>query len=131
MVLEYRSDELRTYAIAYHLAWAVKRGKKVLRGRIAQDCRKLIEMKCAERGWTVLLLDVLPGYVQLHVQVWPTTSAFEVVKECKGLTSHELRLKYPALLRLPSLWTRAYFASTEESVKDTQIEGFVGVYGCT
>jgi REP element-mobilizing transposase RayT len=65
---------------------------------------------------TVLTLVIHPDHVHLFVRVFPTTSAAEVVKECKGVTAHELGKKYPQLLKLPSLWTRAYFASTAANV---------------
>jgi len=84
-------------------------------------------MKCTEKGWEVLDLQVNPNHVHLHVQVWPTTSAFEVIKDCKALTSHELRLKYAVLLKLPSLWTKAFFASTQEIVKPKQVLGYLGL----
>jgi REP element-mobilizing transposase RayT len=45
------------------------------------------------------------GAAHLFVCAWPIT---EIVKECERLTSHELRI----LKRLPSLWTRSYFAAT-------------------
>jgi len=48
-----------------------------------------------------------------------------VVREVKGLTSHELRLKYPSLLKMPSLWTRSYFASTAGSVPQDTIRRYV------
>jgi putative transposase len=54
-----------------------------------------------------------------------TNSAAEVVKEVKGLTSHELRQKYPALKRLPSLWTRSYFASTAGNVSEETIRRYI------
>ena len=76
------------------------------------DCQALIEKKCLDKGWTILELAVQPDHVHLLVQAWPSTSAAEIVKECKGLTSHELRMKYPILKRLRSLWTRSYFAAT-------------------
>ena len=31
------------------------------------------------------------------------------MKACKGLTSFPLRNEFPALLNLPSTWTRSYF----------------------
>jgi putative transposase len=114
--MEYRRDEHRVHWIAFHLVWSTKRRRKVLTGDVAKGCRRLIEHKCAERGWGILNLDVKSDSVHLHVMVWPTDSAFEIVKSCKAVTSHELRLKYPDLLKLPSLWTRSYFASTAMSV---------------
>jgi putative transposase len=125
MGLEYQRDEHRVHLIVYHLVWTPKRRKAVLTGTIAADCRKLIERKCAERGWTILELAVQPEHVHLFVQVWPTVSAAEVVKECKGLTSHELRQKYPILKRLPSLWTRAYFAATAGKVSSEAIQSYI------
>ena len=119
--MDYQRDEQRVYLIVYHLVWTPKRRKPVLVGNIAADCRQLIEQKCTEQGWTVLELAVNPDHVHLFVQTWPTVSAAEVVKECKGVTSHELRRKYPALKKLPSLWTRSYFAATAGNVSSETI----------
>ena len=123
--MAYWADELRKHYIVYHLAWPVKRVREVLSGKIAKDCTKLINMKCDERGWTILALVVNPDHIYLRVQAWPTTSAYEIVKACKGLTSHELRMRYAELHKIPSLWTKAYFASTEERVKSSQIRAYI------
>ena len=71
-------------------------------GDVAKDCRTLIMQKCKDKGWEVLELAIKPDHVHLFVRGWPTTAAHEIVKECKGITSHELRDKYPILRRLPS-----------------------------
>jgi len=57
--------------------------------------------------------------------VWPTTSATEVLKQVKGITSHELREKYPQLRKLPSLWTRSYFAATAGNVSQETIRRYI------
>lgn len=124
--LDYQRDEHRVHLIVYHLIWIPKRRKPVLTGPIAADCRKLIGQKCAEKGWSVLELAIQPDHIHLFVQVWPSDSAADVVKECKGLTAHELRKKYPAILKkLPSLWTRSYFASTAGNVSAATIEHYI------
>ena len=125
-VLDYPRDEHRVHLIAYHLIWIPKRRKPVLTGAIAADRRKLIEQKCAEKGWSVLELAIQPDHIHLFVRVWPSDSAADVVKECKGLTAHELRKKYPAILKkLPSLWTRSYFASTAGKVSAGAIQHYI------
>ena len=74
----------------------------------------------------MLNLTVQPDHIHLFVRAWPETSAAEVVKECKGFTSHELRAKYPDLKRkLPSLWTRSYFASTADNVSSETIQRYI------
>jgi putative transposase len=61
----------------------------------------------------------------VFVRVFPTTSAAQVVREVKGLTSHELRKNHPVLLRLPSLWTRSYFAATAGNVSEETIRRYI------
>ena len=123
--MDYQRDEHRVHLIVYHLVWCPKRRKAVLGGSIAKDCQALIEQKCAEKGWEILELAIQPDHIHLFVRVWPTDSAADVVKECKGLTAHHLRKKYVVLRRLPSLWTRSYFASTAGNVSQEIIQRYI------
>ncbi len=125
MAYEYQRDEHRVHLILYHLIWTPARRKAVLTGTIAKDCKALIERKCAEQGWAILELAIQPDHVHLCVRCWPVTSAAEVVKACKGLTSHELRAKYAVLRKLPSLWTRSYFAATAGNVSAAVIARYI------
>ena len=125
MAFKYRRDEHRVHLIVYHLVWTPKRRKAVLVGEVAADCRRLLVRKCAEQGWEILKLAVQPDHVHLFVQAWPSVSAAEVVKECKGITSHDLRQKHPVLKRLPSLWTRSYFAATAGNVSAEAIHRYL------
>ena len=123
--MEYQRDEHRVHLIVYHLVWAPKRRRPVLVDAVASECRTLIEQKCSERHWQVLELAIQPDHIHLFVRVQPNISASEVVKECKGLTSRDLRLHHRQLLRLPSLWTRSYFASTAGNVSAATIARYV------
>lgn len=123
--MDYQRDEHRVHLIVYHLIWTPKRRKPVLINSVAQDCDTLIRQKCADTGWTVLELAIQPDHVHLFVQVFPTTSAADVVKECKGITSFELRRKYAHLRKLPSMWTRSYFAATADNVSQEMIRRYI------
>ena len=123
--MDYQRDEHRVHRIVYHLVWTPKRRKAVLTGAIAIDCRALIEAKCAEKGWDAIELAVQPDHIHLFVRVWPNISAADVVKACKGVTSHDLRVKYPSLHRLPSLWTRSYFAATAGNVSSETVKRYI------
>ena len=85
-------------------------------GPVAARCRELLEGTGAERGWTILARAREPDHLHLFVRVWPSESAAEVVKECKGITSFQLRKAYRQLRRVPSTWPRSYFASTAGTV---------------
>jgi putative transposase len=122
---EYRRDEHRVHLIIYHLIWCPRRRRPVLVGPVAARCRELIPAKCEERGWEVLALAIQPDHIHLFVRVWPSDSAAEVVKECKGITSFHLRREFSHLLKLPSMWTRSYFASTAGHVSQQTIQHYI------
>ena len=122
--MEYQRDEHPVHLIIYHLVWTPKRRKAVLVNAIAADCQKLIEAKCAEKGWQIIGLAIQPDHVHLFVRVWPSVSEADVVKEVKRVTSHEPRQKYPVLRRLPSLWTRSYFAATAGNLSSETVNAF-------
>jgi putative transposase len=94
-------------------------------GAIARDCGLLIRDKCAERGWEVVALELHPDYVHLRVRVTPGDPAADVARAVKRHTSNVLRGRYPALLQLPSLWTRSYLASTAEMISPATIRRYV------
>jgi putative transposase len=123
--MEYQRDEHRVHLIVYHLIWCPKRRKPVLVGDVAKDCRKLVEAKCAEQGWHIQELAIQPDHVHLVVRVWPKNSAVEVLKEVKGVTAHGLRRNYPQLRKLPSMWTRSYFASTAGKISPETIRRYI------
>ena len=123
--MEYQRDEHRVHLIVYHLIWCPKRRKPVLVDDIAADCRALIARKCEEKGWHILQLAIQPDHIHLFVRAFPDTPASEIVKECKGLTSFELRRLHPILRRLPSMWTRSYFAATAGNVSQEVIQKYI------
>jgi REP-associated tyrosine transposase len=73
----------------------------------------------------VLALAIQPDHIHLFVRVWPSTSAADVVKECKDITSCHLHKEFPHLLKLPSTWTRNYFASTADNVSQETIQRYI------
>ena len=123
--MQYQRDEHRVHLIVYHLIWCPKRRKSVLVGPVASRCQKLIEGQCAEKGWEILALAIQPDHVHLCVRVWPSDSAADVVKACKGITSFHLRTEFPDLLKLPSMWTRSYFAATAGTVSQETMQRYI------
>ncbi len=124
--LDYQRDEHRVHLIVYHLIWCPKRRKPLLVGAVKERCQALIEATCKEKGWTLLTLNIMPDHIYLFVRVWPTDSAAAVMKELKGVTSFYLRKEFQEVTsKLPSLWTRSYFASTAGNVSQETIERYI------
>ncbi len=124
--LDYQRDEHWIHLIVYHLIWCPKQRKPLLVGTVKERCQALIEVMCKEKGWTILTTAIMPDPIHLFVRVWPSDSAAAVVKELKGVTSFSLHKEFRELTsKLPSLWTRSYFASTAGNVSKETIERYI------
>ena len=121
----YRHGRHAVYAIKYHLVWIPKRRKPVLVGEIAARLRAICEEVAAEHGWTILELAIQPDHVHLYVEATVREAPYQVVRAFKGRTSRLLREEFAELLKLPSLWTRAYFAATVGQVSQETIARYI------
>ena len=61
----------------------------------------------------------------MFVNVLPTMSISDIMKQIKGATSVKLREEFSQLRAMPSLWTRNYFVSTEGNVSSETIKWYV------
>jgi putative transposase len=109
-----------------HLIWCPRRRKSILVGKIKERCQQLIQAKCKDQGWLILSLAIQPDHIHVFVRVWPANSAADVVKQLKGVTSLHLRKEFQEVTsKLPSLWTRSYFASTAGHVSKETIQRYI------
>lgn len=68
----------------------------------------------------------MPDRVHLFVEADPTLCVAELVNRLKGRTSRLLRQEFPALRsRLPTLWSRSYFAATVGAVSEATIRRYI------
>lgn len=49
----------------------------------------------------------------MYLNCLPTLSPSDIMQQIKGYTSKILREEFTELAKMPSLWTRRYFVSTE------------------
>jgi len=96
-----------------------------LKDAIARDCERIIREKALLKGWDVLELAIQPDHIHLFIRAFPSDSAADVVKEMKGVTANQLRQRHPSLLKMPSMWTRSYFAATAGNVSQEAIQRYI------
>lgn len=111
--------------VNYHFVFCPKRRKPVLVDRVKERLEELIPAKAAEIDCQVLRLAVRPDHVHLFISCPPTLAPHQVVHRIKGYTSRVLRQEFRHLLKLPSLWTRAYWVSTSGNVSRATIERYI------
>ena len=68
----------------------------------------------------------MSDHVHLFVESDPTRCVAEIAARFKGFTSHVLREEFNFLRsRLPTLWSRSYFAATVGSVTETAVRKYI------
>ena len=114
------------YQINYQLVWCPKFRRPVLEGEVGKRLGELIPPIVEENGGEVLDLTVMPDHVHLFVSFPPTIAINQIMFRVKGSTSHQLRKEFPELnSRLPSLWTRSYYAGTAGHVSVETIQRYI------
>jgi len=122
----YAQNAGATFSLKYHIVWCPKYRRRVLVEDIAERLRVLLAEKATELKMTIHALEVMPDHVHLFVESDPTRCVAEIVNRLKGYTSRVLRQEYPGLRsRLPTLWSRSYYAGTVGHVSATTVERYI------
>ena len=88
--------------------------------------KSLISEIAEAHGMTIHALEVMPGHVHVFVEAEPTMHPAEIANRFKGTTSRVLRREFPTLRsRLPTLWSRSYFAATVGAVSEPTIRHYI------
>lgn len=113
MLEGYKSNNNVVYSSKYHVVWCPKYRRKVLEDKIAKRCEQILRKVAAKYRAEIIALEIMPDHVHILVEVDPQFGIHRLVKNLKGVSSHDLRKEFASLRsRLPTLWTNSYFVST-------------------
>ena len=114
------------HALRYHLVWCPKYRRPVLVPPISGQLKVLIADVAGELDMIVHALEVIPDHVHLFVESDPRWPVAGIVSRFKGRSSRVLREEFPSLRsRLPTLWSRSYFAATVGAVSEETIRRYI------
>lgn len=126
MTERYRKNAGAVFSLKYHVVWCPKFRRKVLMPPVSDRLRELIQEKAQELGMTVHALEIMPDHLHLFIEADPTLCVAEIVNRLKGYTSHTLRQEFlPLRSRLPTLWSRSYYAGTTGHVSEDTIRKYI------
>jgi putative transposase len=114
------------YSIKFHLVWCPKFRRPVLVGSVEERLRQLLKQKADELQATVAAMEIMPDHVHLFIETDPRWSVAQLARQFKAFTSHSLRHEFPHLRsRLPTLWSRSYFAGSCGGVTEAAIRKYI------
>jgi putative transposase len=93
---------------------------------VAARLREVIESVALEIEARIHALEVMPDHVHLFLESDPRWPVASLVSRFKGRSSRVLRQEFPSLRsRLPTLWSRSYFAASVGSVTEVAIQRYL------
>lgn len=104
---KYSSTTHTTFNIGYHVVFSPKYLYNLLRYKVADILKELIQEKTCELGISIPIMEVMRDHVRLFIVAKPSLSIDKIIMELKGYSSYRLRHHFAYLQRYPSLWTRS------------------------
>jgi putative transposase len=122
----YTKNAGAVFSLKVHLVWCPKYRRPVLVDEVGARLKELLLEKANEHGWVIHAMEVMPDHVHLFLEFAPIHAIAEIVNRLKGYTSRTLREEFPHLRsRIPTLWSRSYFASSVGSVTATAVQKYI------
>lgn len=126
MKTRYKTNSGAVYCLKYHLVWCPKYRRKVLQPPVDARLKELLLQKAAELQIMVEALEVMPDHVHIFIAAEPILCVAEIVNRLKGYTSSILRKEFAELRsRLPTLWSRSYYAATVGDVSEEAVRKYI------
>jgi len=126
-MVEYRRSAHAIFDIKYHLVWITKYRYKVLRGRIAERARDLVQQICEAREVVIVRGAVAPDHIHMLVSAPAQVAPAKLVQYIKGRSSRRLQDEFPELRKRywgQHLWGRGYFCATVGAVDEQTIKAY-------
>lgn len=122
----YKKTHTTTSLLNYHFIFCPRYRRKIflIEGLEAYFKQCVAEI-CADMEIDVLAMECQIDHAHLFLSCLPTHTPAIVMQKIKGITSLDLRERFPELERAKSLWTRNYFVSTAGSVSSETIKAYV------
>jgi len=122
----YAKNAGAVFSLKYHLVWCPKYRRPVLTAPVDERLKSLLSEVATEHGMVIHATEVMPDHVHLFVEAEPTLCIAEIVNRFKGRTSRMLSMEFPSLRsRLPTLWSRSYFAASIGAVSEATIRRYI------
>ncbi|MCU0538095.1 MAG: IS200/IS605 family transposase [Hydrococcus sp. Prado102] len=122
---QYRHNNHSVGSATVHLVWIPKRRKPVLVGDVKLRLSQILTEVANENQWIIKALEIAPDHVHILIEHDPKAAINSIVKAFKGRSSRLLRQEFPQLLKLPTLWTHAYFYDTTGKVSSAVIQEYI------
>ena len=121
-------DRTVVYNIGYHMVWSVKYRRNILQGKVAESLKNILQKVCAEKGFILKEIEIMPDHLHVFISAKPKFSATYIYKMLKGIGSRRLFLKHPEIRKLlwcNHLWNPSTYVETIGHISEEVIKKYI------
>ena len=113
--MELKRTSHAVYDTKYHLVWAVKYRKWILRGDIREEVKSIFEEISSNHDFEIDTLEIAEDHVHIFLSFPPRYSISRVIGMLKSISASVIFKKYPEVKKElwgGEFWNDGYFART-------------------
>lgn len=112
--------------INYHFVFCPRYRRKIFSiPEVKEYFQYLSRISCEKIGVDIITMECGEDYVYMFLNCPPTISPSDIINKIKSATSKAIREEFKELSKMPSLWTRNYFVSTESNAYSEIIKKYI------
>ena len=124
-----KSENNCVHELGIHLVFCTKYRKAVFTGIKEVTLRHILAQTCAEYGWRVEALEIMPDHVHLFVQVGPEDRPNDISRTLKSISAAVMFEKFPDLKGRKfwgsGLWSRGTYYGSVGNVNEETIKEYI------
>ena len=123
---KYRKTKTTVSLINYHFVFCPRYRRKIFDiPHVEERFKVMVKEICKELEIEIITIECDRDHTHMFLNCLPTLSPSDIMQKIKGATSRKIRAEFPALKKMPSLWTRSFFVSTAGNVCSETIKKYV------
>ena len=123
---KYREKDGNITFIKYYLVFCTRYKRKIFNIKgVEERTIELIRNECDLLDVNIINVKCNLNHVHLIVETPPNISPNEILQKIKFRTSKQIREEFEELGKIPSLWTRKIFVSTDINNCNEEIKKFI------
>ena len=126
MINDYTHKKDIVYKNQFHIIFCPKYRRKVLVDGVDIRLKEILFDIAKEKDVEIKALEIMPDHVHIFIDFDPRLTLHKIIKDFKGISARILREEFPYLKsKLPSLWTRSYFACSVGHISEETIKEYI------
>ena len=121
----YHKASHAVFNLKYHFVCCPKYRRKIFTGKLAERLKEILFEKAKELEIEIESIEIMPDHIHLFFSADTTDSPHRIAMQFKGYSSRILRKEFPELLKMPSLWSRAYYISSIGHISENTVKKYI------